>query len=210
MPTLYYDVETQGLPPRGYGAPIEAWPHIVQLGAVLADGEQELEVIDTLVLPDGWTIPEQVVAIHGITTERCAAEGRPIADVMADLIRLADAADLVVAHNRKFDHLMVKVALRRLFPTPEGEEEPADGPRARWRSKAGLCTMEAMTPICRLPATQKMVRAGFDKFKAPKLIEAYRHCFGEDFEGAHDALTDVRACMRVHRWLMENEGRIAA
>ena len=38
----------------------------------------------------------------------------------------------------------------------------------------------------------KIKTAGGD-YKWPKLIELYRHFFGRDFEGQHDALDDIRA-----------------
>jgi len=44
----------------------------------------------------------------------------------------------------------------------------------------------------------------FKDFKWPKLIESYQFLFNESFDGAHDALADVRACARVHRHLIEN------
>ena len=37
-----------------------------------------------------------------------------------------------------------------------------------------------------------------------KLIEAHTHFLGIGFDGAHDALVDVRACHRVHRHLIDN------
>ncbi len=41
----------------------------------------------------------------------------------------------------------------------------------------------------------------FDDFliyKWPKLQETYKFLFGEEFEGAHDAMADVRACARIY------------
>ena len=54
------------------------------------------------------------------------------------------------------------------------------------------------TPICKMPPTPKMLAAGFDKFKMPKLIEAHQHLFGEGFDKAHDAMADVMACKRIY------------
>jgi inhibitor of KinA sporulation pathway (predicted exonuclease) len=36
-----------------------------------------------------------------------------------------------------------------------------------------------------------------EKFKFPKLSELHQWLFGEDFEGAHDALNDVKATSRI-------------
>lgn len=63
--------------------------------------------------------------------------------------------------------------------------------------------LELVTPIVNLPPTQKMINAGFNKPKPPKLIEAYRHFFGdadaEEFSAkAHGALADARATARLY------------
>lgn len=68
----------------------------------------------------------------------------------------------------------------------------------------GFCPMLHMTDICRLPHP----RGWKGKYKWPKLQEAYRFCFGEDFEGAHDALADVRATARVLQWIIKQGHKI--
>ena len=35
-------------------------------------------------------------------------------------------------------------------------------------------------------------------YKKANLTEAYRHFFNEDFEDAHTAIADVKACMSVY------------
>jgi DNA polymerase-3 subunit epsilon len=57
--------------------------------------------------------------------------------------------------------------------------------------------MQATTNICKLPSANG--RAGY---KWPKLTDAYMHFFGEELDGAHDALVDVRGCQRVHLHLL--------
>jgi hypothetical protein len=52
-----------------------------------------------------------------------------------------------------------------------------------------------MVNICKLPSKYP------GEYKWPRLIEAYRHAFGKDFTGAHDALADVRACKEIYFWL---------
>jgi DNA polymerase-3 subunit epsilon len=49
-----------------------------------------------------------------------------------------------------------------------------------------------------------MLAAGFNKPKPPKLSECIQFFFNEELVGAHDALVDVRACVRVFRHLMGN------
>jgi len=43
-----------------------------------------------------------------------------------------------------------------------------------------------------------MLRSGRTNYKNPSLQEAYRHLFGRNFVGAHDAMADVRACRDVY------------
>ena len=61
-----------------------------------------------------------------------------------------------------------------------------------------FCTMEAAAPIVNLPPTERMLAAGFNKPKAPKLEEAIRFFFDESLDGAHDAMVDVIACRRIY------------
>ena len=84
----FFDCETTGVPAKGlkWDEHFNQFPHVVQLA--WAFGEKERSFI---VKPDGWIIPDEVVEIHGITTERAIAEGVPF-DVIVDEF-LADAAD---------------------------------------------------------------------------------------------------------------------
>lgn len=47
-------------------------PHIVQLAALLVDPEshETIASMDVIVRPSGWTIPDDVAAVHGTTTAR--------------------------------------------------------------------------------------------------------------------------------------------
>ena len=69
---LVYDTETTGLPLFREPSESPAQPHLVQLGASLVDLDTRsvLSSIDVIVKPDGWTIPDEVAAIHGITNEK--------------------------------------------------------------------------------------------------------------------------------------------
>jgi hypothetical protein len=60
--------------------------------------------------------------------------------------------------------------------------------------------MKASTDLCKLPSQFK--RGGY---KWPKLQEAYKHFFGEEFASAHDAMADLRACRRVFFHLLKEK-----
>jgi DNA polymerase III epsilon subunit-like protein len=67
-------------------------------------------------------------------------------------------------------------------------------------------TAEASAIAVGLPPTESMKRWGRSgQNKTPKLVEAYRFFFGEDYDGAHSALADARACARVFFELRRRE-----
>lgn len=187
MQRLYFDTETTGFPPKT-SAPLEECPHVVQLAALLVDDEAgEVGGLNFIIKPDGWVIGDDVAAIHGITTERALAAGIPVKVAMAAFCQLARNAEQVIAHNIGFDLKLVAYELARLAAV----NVLADLPR--------FCTMDSTTDLCKLPGRYP------GKWKWPKLIEAHRHFFNEDFDGAHDALADVRACARIHKHLIQME-----
>ena len=59
-----------------------------------------------------------------------------------------------------------------------------------------ICTMKIGTDVCKIP--------GPYGFKWPKLEELYRHLFGENFIGAHDALSDCQATASCFFKMAEN------
>lgn len=184
MKRFYFDTETTGFPQRE-GTPLEQCPFIVQIAAILIDDEQgEVACLSTIIKPDGWIIPDDVAAIHGITTEKAEAFGIPAKVAMATFSQLCRQADEVIAHNIGFDLKLVAYEIDRVKAPNVISDKPQ------------FCTMAATTDICKLPGKYP------GKFKWPKLIEAHMHFFNEGFDGAHDALADVRACARIHQHLL--------
>lgn len=188
---LFYDTETTGLP--DFKAPSEAphQPHIVQLAACLVDLETRelLNSLDVIIRPDGWVIPDDVAKIHGITTEHALDVGVPESTAVSAFMDMWACCNQRIAHNESFDARILRIALMRFE-----SEAVAD----HWKAGASECTAKLATPICQIPPTDKMVKAGFTKFKTANLGEAYRHFMGGDFENAHSAMADVRACMDVY------------
>ena len=196
---LFYDTETTGLPDFKAPSDAEHQPHLVQFAAILVDPATRIEraAIDMIVAPIGWTIPDEVAAIHGITTDlakRVGVDERIAVDLFADL---RGVADIEVAHNLPFDRRIMRIAmLRHLGMTREEIESDENDVRR-------VCTMRLAAPILNLPPTDKMVAAGFTKPKAPKLSECIHYFFGETLDGAHNALNDVRACARIYFHMLD-------
>ncbi len=192
-PAIFYDTETTGLPLFGEPSEDPRQPHIVQLAAQLVDLDTKAQLagFDVIVRPDGWTIPDDVAAVHGITTERALQRGVSESMALGMLLELWREAEprTRIAHNETFDARIVRIALVRY------EDQ---GLADRWKAAPAQCTATMTTPLCKLPPTAKMLAAGRKHFKTPNLGEAYRHFTGNDLANAHTAGADVDACRVVY------------
>lgn len=175
---LFFDCETTGL--IDFKAPISATPRIVQLAALITDSEGvEYGSLNHLIKPDNWTIPDEAAKIHGITTDIALEKGVAICEVMGVFKQLVTLCDVIIAHNIAYDIRIVQGEMHRLSAElPEREL---------------VCTMLAMTKVCKIPHAKWK-----NRIKWPKLVEAYKHCFGKEFDKAHDALADVKACRDIY------------
>lgn len=193
---LFYDTETTGLP--NFKAPSidPAQPHIVQLAASLVDVETRVTVaaIDLIVRPNGWTIPQDVADVHGITTEIALRRGVDEGVAITAFFQLWLQAQERVAHNQSFDERILRIGLLRFLGESNAQQ---------WAEGASECTMLLATPIMNLPATEKMARAGFNKPKAPKLAEAVEFFTGRPLVDAHQARADVIGCAAVY-WAIQD------
>lgn len=97
-----FDLETTGVDPES--------DRIVTSSVVQVGAGRETESASWLANP-GVDIPDGAAAVHGITTERARTEGRPAAEVVAEVAEslAAAAADGVpiVAMNARFDLTML-------------------------------------------------------------------------------------------------------
>lgn len=89
------------------------------VGILDADGHQI--VARTWLADPGVEIPEGATAVHGITTERARAEGRPAREVVAQVLialrSLLDQGVPVVAYNASYDFsLLAHEAVRHGLP----------------------------------------------------------------------------------------------
>ena len=174
---LFFDTETVGLP-KDYEAPssdTDNWPRMVQLSWILTDNSGNvISTNDCIVRPDGFVVPDEAAAIHGITTERALAEGLPLDSVLLLFANALDSAEYIVGHNISFDiHVVDAEFIRR-------------GLDARLISMKAYCTMIAGTDYCKLPGN-------YGHYKWPNLQELHKKLFGTEFDGAHNSAADVEA-----------------
>jgi DNA polymerase-3 subunit epsilon len=190
---LFYDTETTGF--YQYRLPVDDpnQPYLVQLAMQLCDDDGSIVSQVSVIVDCPVPIPAKASEVHGIDNAKASGLGvKP--ETAAGLFQFfASRAQFHVAHNIKFDTAIMRTACVRA-----GHDNQLQVPE--------LCTMEAATPIVDMPPTERMIAAGFNKPKPPKLEECIKHFFDEDLEGAHDALVDVTACRRVffHLKSLEN------
>jgi len=130
----------------------------------------------------GIEIPEGASAIHGVSTARARAEGRPAAAVVAEVVEalgaLLDAGIPVVAYNAAYDFSLLKhEALRH-----------------------GIPPLEAPSPVIDPLIMDKR----YDRYRRGKrtLAVVAAH-YAVRLDGAHDASADAVAAGRVAQALVE-------
>ena len=188
---LVFDTETTGLPLFREPSDHAKQPHLVQLALVrYYHHSSRVDEMSVLIRPDGWKIPPEMTAIHGISHDRAMDEGIPEADAVLLYGAGVVATGLRVAHNESFDRRIMRIAAVRAGLSADLIKSLEARPH--------YCTCESAKPIVNLPPTEKMRAAGFNGPKAPKLEECIRHFFDEPLDGAHDALVDARACGRLY------------
>lgn len=187
---LFFDTETTGFFKDWLPVDDSDQPHIVQLAAQLCEDDgTPVSSFSFIIDPgvnEGVSIPDQASNVHGITNERAFKFGISPELALSAFGHLYQRCDLVCAHNIKFDKAVMETAIARHHKQVKSLAKPL------------FCTMEAASPIVNLPPTDKMIAAGFNKPKPPKLEECIQHFFNEDLAGAHDAMVDVEACRRVY------------
>ncbi|MFN0316840.1 MAG: 3'-5' exonuclease [Burkholderiales bacterium] len=176
---LFFDTETTGIP-KNYKAPasdLKNWPRLVQIAWLMAGADgKEIASAEAVIKPEGFKIPADAAKIHGITTEIALQRGREIGTVLEAIAADIGKAGALVAHNMQFDEkILGSELLRAGYPN-------------HVETKMRLCTMQSATQYCRIP--------GNYGFKWPTLQQLHMKLFREEFQGAHRALEDVRACAR--------------
>lgn len=181
MPTqhnfLFFDTETTGIP-RDYKAPCtntDNWPRLVQLGWILSDDQGTvLRCGNKIVRPEGFVIPTEASAVHGITTERALTEGEDLRVVIHSFGRDLNEAHCLVGHNIDYDLHIVGSEYHRL-----GYDY-----RVMF-ARPYVCTMQSTIEYCNIPGKYGP--------KWPKLQELHLRLFDREFSDAHDAMADIAA-----------------
>jgi DNA polymerase III epsilon subunit-like protein len=183
MRTIVFDTETTGLPkfsrtPAKFMR--DNWPHIVSLSWMVLENDTVVETHSYIVKPKNWVIPDESIAIHGITNEIANKEGVELEHAIDNF--MYQHYDLMLAHNLDFDENVIVNAifwdLNRKnfleFPHPK------------------RCSMKLSRDICKIPTLYKA-------YKSPKLSELYRFVFGKnpEMDKLHGSLYDVEILVKI-------------
>ena len=191
MLLLPYDTETTSIPLWRDPSDDPRQPHLVDICALLYSADGVLvDSFEALVRPDGWVIPADVTAIHGITHEMAMDLGIPESEALDGFLALHERAGLRIAHNINFDDRIMRIAMARYRSKADADV---------LKKTAGYCTANNAKPHCQLPPTEAMKATNFkNSFKTPTVAEALLHFTGEELVGGHRARPDTEACARVY------------
>lgn len=186
MKIIVFDTETTGIPSAQ--SQLEFQPYICQFAAVLCELDlekktiEEYKSINHLIKPP-VAIEYEAVAIHGITN-KVIADKPGFSAFAAEILEAFREADIAVAHNISFDKRVLECEFERL------------GKMGAFLPQQTFDTMESTVELCQLPGNK-------GRFKSPRLQELHEFLLGEKFEGAHDALADVRATLNCLKQLLK-------
>ncbi len=191
---LFFDTETTGFTRSGVPADDPTQAHLVQIAAIEANEEGFVRNHMSFVVRCPIPIPQNVVDIHGITSEISLRDGVSERLALQLFKEMTGRADLLIGHGVSFDTEIIRLACaRNSMVAPD---------------KPTVCTKTAARMVVRSPSSAAMLAKGNKSFKAPTLGECVKHFFGTGFGEAHDAYADTRACLRVYFELVR-QGHVA-
>ena len=183
---MIFDTETTGIPIWKEPSGGDNQPHIVEVAAVIVNPftEEVKGELELIVAPDGWEIPDEVAAIHGLTTELATENGLPETEVLQLFLDFWGGRKRI-AFNTTFDNRIVRIATKRF----------CDGDTIDfWKAGSYECAMIG----------SRKVMGG----KQPKLSEAYEYFTGKPLEEAHSAMADVKATIEVYFKMKAAAGQV--
>lgn len=179
---IIFDTETTGKA-LSFSAPVtdlNNWPRMVQIAWKVYDKDGvETDSQNLIIKPQGFVIPDEVIAIHRISNERAKEEGVPLSYALE---RFADAVrnnKYLIAHNITFDENVV------------GCEYLREGMHNCIPDIQHIDTMRLTTEFVGIPNTRG------PGFKFPTQTELHQKLFKKGFDDAHDALADVTALANI-------------
>ncbi len=103
---LFFDTETTGLPKNWKASykDMNNWPRIVQIAWIFADiNGSIIEQKNYIIKPNGFSIPEEALKVHKISTQKALQQGQELDFVLNQFNDCVNKSDTIIAHNLSFD-----------------------------------------------------------------------------------------------------------
>jgi len=179
------------------------------VGVIAADGSV-LEQLDWLADP-GVEIPAGASAVHGITTERARAEGRPaphvVPEIVAALQSVLDRGLALTVYNAPYDLTLLNRECRRYGLAALIEPKPVIDPlvidKAVDRFRKGKRTLEAAAQVYAVGLTDAH-NAGADAVAAGRVAQAIARRYPTEL-----ALTAAELHAKQIAWSTEQDASFA-
>ena len=193
---MILDTETTGLPQRGpynqiFMSPKETAYYnearIIQLAFLILnlDSGEICREYSVIIKPTGsWTMHPKAFEAHHISVDRIDQQGIDMSKAVKEISNELMRCCVIVCHNTAFD---LSVLCSEMY-----RQHELGYLICQLKRVPTFCTMKHMTREMNLPH-----KTGNKRGKWPRLVELYSYLFGgETFDGAHDAMNDVRATTR--------------
>lgn len=192
---LCLDTETSGLPNWPAPDTDQTQPHCLEFAYIFAEERRIVMRGNLYVFWPNIEYGHTAMQVNGLTPTFLGANGLTPRAVFNIAGQLISRADLIVGHSIAFDLRILRIMAARVERL-----EAFDGLLAERHT---FCTQKQSTPILQLPKKPGDHRSYSDSsWKYPKLLEAHKHFFGAEFEGAHGATADAEATWKVF-WAIE-------
>lgn len=171
-----FDTETTGLPisrSKPTAQNLSNWDKCRVLSLAFVEFNQDHKILAehyVLVYPDTFEVA--ATEIHGITEEQAKSEGKPFEEVYKYFCELVERCPKIVGHNLSFDTNVMK--------------------SEAYRRGLDLSVFDKIEEVCTLKIAKTIY------LRPMKLTVLYNTLFGEEFDGAHNALADSRAAGLVY------------
>lgn len=212
--------------PMIYNAPVmlpasdeTKWPHAIQFCFMFHDNKKNKTTIvnEIIRLPKGVTVHPESEKIHKISLEQSQGKTKKVVDpntgqitmihhptideVLRKFMEYFRKADIVVAHNLRFDRNIMLCEMDRLRKKNILDYEHFIV--ELYHNKKEYCTSNFGGDVCKIIAVNKL---GNFYYKMPKLKYLYEYLFhyAPEEDKLHDALIDVIVCFRCFYKLRYN------
>ena len=186
----FYDTETSGFINPNLSPTDNEQGRLMQIAVLIVD--KQLNVVNefsAIIQPQQpYKLQKRAGDVHGITKAYAESYGIDFMSAVTVLSRLTGRCRYSVCHNHNFDSSVMENE-SKAFPFYE-----LDPPLSFEKS---YCTMRSGLGRV-IGCTDKRGRS-----KLPNLQESYEFFTGKKFEGAHNAMADIKATLRVFKGICD-------